>query len=392
MNPENLTQSSRRLLEVDFFRGAAILVIFWNHLLLLVQTAGSLSRSPLKIHYGFSDTATVFVFLSGFVSGIVYDKHLVERGFLKAQLKALRRAGQIYGAQLLTLGILVACSFLWRDRASLDPLHRQLEDFSRHPISETLGLISLQSCLDYVDILPFYIVILVFVPLVLVGFRKKPTLTLLLSASIYISMQVLKALNFNLWMPDWFVNPFAWQFLFILGLYLGFRWRNRSSTIPRSTILAFLAGAVTLFSIFEIPWLQARLRAGIPGLAFIHVVPLAIPWIQKELLEPVVLLHFASVAYLTWMAAPKIQGLLRKSIARPIVISGQHSLFLYCLATILDYVLSHVVVQAGGAAWTFVVAGLTGWCLIVGTPLILWSRPSQKRMPSPTQASSVSSS
>ena len=179
---ENKGPSTRRLLEVDFFRGAAILVIFWNHLLLLTQTAGYLVRSPFRIHYGYSDSAAVFVFLSGFVSGIVYNKHLTGYGYLHTQMKALRRSGQIYGAQLVTLGVLVTCAFLWQDRGSLDPLRHQLQDFAVRPISEGLGLISLQSCLDYVDILPFYIVILAFVPLVLVGFRKFPVLTLLLSA------------------------------------------------------------------------------------------------------------------------------------------------------------------------------------------------------------------
>ncbi len=372
--------SQRRLLEVDFFRGAAILVIFWNHLLLLTQTAGYLARSPFRIHYGYSDSAAVFVFLSGFVSGIVYNKHLTGYGYLHTQMKALRRSGQIYGAQLVTLGVLVTCAFLWQDRGSLDPLRHQLQDFAVHPISEGLGLISLQSCLDYVDILPFYIVILAFVPLALVGFRKFPVLTLLLSAFTYAAIQVFKALNYVLWMPDWFVNPFAWQFLFILGLYLGFRRQNNTLTIPRKRILTLFASAVAIFSFIKIPWLQSTLGQSIPSV-FGPIASLEIPWIYKEFLEPVFFLHFVCLAYLVWIAAPKFKMFLSTSIARPFVITGQHSLFLYCLVTILDYVLAHFVVQAGGKVWIFLSAELLGVCILIGTAMAFWSRPAQQSSP-----------
>ncbi len=381
MNQDNSVPSTRRLLEVDFFRGAAILVIFWNHLLLLVQTAGYLVRSPFRIHYGFSDSAAVFVFLSGLVSGIVYDKVLESKGFLQTQLKALRRAGQIYGGQLITLGVLVACAFIWSDRGSLDPLHRQLQDFISHPISEGFGLISLQSCLDYVDILPFYIVILMLVPVVLLGFRKHPVLTLLVSSMMYLVVQVFRVMKLNLWTFDWFVNPFAWQFLFILGLYVGFRRRNGSFALPRYRSLVALAAAIAVVSFVKIPWMQTTLSPALASMGIVSLAALPIPWIQKDYLEPVYLLHFVSLAYLAWLAAPKIRELVYTSIARPIVITGQHSLFLYCLATILDYVLTHYIVGAGGKAWVFLVAGLLGCCFIVGTAMAFWWRPAHQHIP-----------
>jgi len=380
MNSDRPVPSTRRLLEVDFFRGAAILVIFWNHLLLLVQTAGFLVRSPFRIHYGFSDSAAVFVFLSGLVSGIVYDKVLESNGFLQAQLKALRRAGQIYGGQLITLGVLVACASLWSDRGSLDPLRRQLEDFRAHPIAEGLGLISLQSCLDYVDILPFYIVILTLVPIVLLGFRKHPALTLLVSSTIYLGVQVFRILKLNLWMFDWFVNPFAWQFLFVLGLYVGYRRRNGPFALPRYRPLVALAAVIAVVSFVKIPWMQSTLSPALASMGIVSLAALPIPWIQKDFLEPVYLLHFISLAYLAWLAAPKIRKIVYTSFARPLVITGQHSLFLYCLATILDYVLTHFIVGIGGRPWVFLVAGLLGCSFIVGTAMAFWWRPAQQQV------------
>ena len=373
------TPAPRRLLEVDFLRGASILVIFWNHLLLLVQTSGYLQRSPFRIHYGFSDSAAIFVFFSGFVSGIVYDKQLELKGFVATQVKGLKRAGQIYGAQLLTLGILITCAFLWPGRGSLDSLHHQLEDFARHPVSEGIGLVSLQSCLDYVDILPFYVVAILLVPLTLLGFRKNPSWTLFLSASVYLSMQVLRALNYTLWMPDWFVNPFAWQVLFVLGTYLGFRWRHHSLGIRKSKPLAAFAFAVVLFSFLKIPSIQSLLvlhfhTGGIPQFA-----SLAVPFIQKDLLEPVFFLHFLCLGYLGWMFAPQFKKFAYTSFARPFVIVGQHSLLLYCVATVLEYALCHFVVKAGGSAWSFLAGGALGWCAILGASMALWFRPEPRR-------------
>ena len=58
---------SNRLVEIDFFRGVALLVIFWDHLHWFVGLS-------VPLRYGFSDMAATFIFLSGYVSGLVYWK------------------------------------------------------------------------------------------------------------------------------------------------------------------------------------------------------------------------------------------------------------------------------------------------------------------------------
>ena len=82
MTNETLNNSSR-LVEIDFFRGIALLVIFWIHLHWFVETG-------VPLRYGFSDMAATFVFLSGYVSGLVYWKVYRFKGFRSLLLKAGR--------------------------------------------------------------------------------------------------------------------------------------------------------------------------------------------------------------------------------------------------------------------------------------------------------------
>jgi hypothetical protein len=71
---------NNRLVEIDFLRGAALLIIFWDHLHWFVGIG-----APLR--YGFSDAAAAFVFLSGYVTGLVYNKAYERGGFRAVCLK-----------------------------------------------------------------------------------------------------------------------------------------------------------------------------------------------------------------------------------------------------------------------------------------------------------------
>src|SRR5439155_23127104 len=87
---------SNRLVEIDFFRGVALLVIFWDHLHWFVGLS-------VPLRYGFSDMAATFVFLSGYVLRLVYLKVYLVQSFRSMLLKACRRAVQNYPAHLTAL-------------------------------------------------------------------------------------------------------------------------------------------------------------------------------------------------------------------------------------------------------------------------------------------------
>ena len=58
--------------------------------------------------YGFSDGADLFVFISGYTSGIVYARRTRERGFVFGATRVMRRVWQIYVAHVLLLAFYLA--------------------------------------------------------------------------------------------------------------------------------------------------------------------------------------------------------------------------------------------------------------------------------------------
>ena len=360
-----------RVLEIDFFRGAAILVIFWNHFVLLTQSVLAGNSIPLRIHYGFSDSSATFIFLSGLISGYVYQGYFEAGGFLLALRKAVKRGVEIYVAQAATLIALLLFGAFWADEGSLHPLRLQFIDFLKDPVRNFVGLLSLQSCLDYVDILPFYIIVVPLVPLFLWGFRVHPGVVLGASFCLYLAVQIGNSFGVDTLPPDWFVNPFTWQLLFVLATFLGYRWRRHQLGIPKSRWLAAGSLVFVVISFFNLQGVQAvfHLTEYARRTGFFLLAPL--PWTGKTLLEPLVLVHFFALSYLVWIITPKLKGVIDHRMARPIVICGQHALFIYAFATILDYVLSIEATRMTGALPLIIALGISGWLLILALSVAL---------------------
>src|SRR6476620_4196291 len=91
------SEEDRRDLRLDACRGLALWFIFLDHI-----PDNALSWLTLR-NYGFSDTAEVFVFVSGYTCMLAYGGTLRERGWLTTVARALRRGWEIYAAFLLLL-------------------------------------------------------------------------------------------------------------------------------------------------------------------------------------------------------------------------------------------------------------------------------------------------
>jgi hypothetical protein len=86
-----------RDLRVDACRGLALWFIFIDHI-----PDSALTWLTLR-NYGFSDTAEVFVFVSGYTCMLAYGGALREQGWPTTVTRALRRGWEIYAAFLLLL-------------------------------------------------------------------------------------------------------------------------------------------------------------------------------------------------------------------------------------------------------------------------------------------------
>ena len=95
------------------------------------------------------------------------------------------------------------------------------------PGNGLLGLALLSHQLGYFNILPLYIVLMLWAPVALALALRGPFLALIVSVGLYAAARTF-GLNLPNW-PEpggWFFNPIAWQLVFTLGLVSAILWRD----------------------------------------------------------------------------------------------------------------------------------------------------------------------
>ena len=126
---EAILDPADRDFRIDLFRGLALWWIFLDH---VPETY--LNHFTPK-NFGFSDAAEILVFLSGLASGSVYGGVIDRSGTLAALFRALRRAFEIYAAQVVTVILLlgeISLLAIWQPNL-MD--HANLAVFVAAPVS-----------------------------------------------------------------------------------------------------------------------------------------------------------------------------------------------------------------------------------------------------------------
>jgi hypothetical protein len=163
----SLPAAGVRELRLDLFRGLALWLIFIDHV-----SPDLLSWFTIR-SYGFSDAAEIFIFISGYTAAFVYGRSLLESGFVIAAARILRRVWQIYSAHILLFTIMVA-EVSWVAIGLEKPFYAEevaITDFFKQPgISMVQALLLRYRPLN-MDVLPLYIVLMAFLPLILLLIR-----------------------------------------------------------------------------------------------------------------------------------------------------------------------------------------------------------------------------
>jgi hypothetical protein len=146
--------------KVDFFRGLALLIIFVNHVPFNEMQQFTPSR------FGLSDAAEIFVFCSGFVSAVVFGRCFERSGLWLGTLRVLNRCSHIYAAHIglfvLAALICVLGNTLFAAPDYISRLNiRYFFDETREAL---LALATLTYVPNYFDILPMYLVLLLWTP------------------------------------------------------------------------------------------------------------------------------------------------------------------------------------------------------------------------------------
>lgn len=211
--------SGKRIESIDFWRGAVLATIFVNHV------PGNVLGSLTPRNYQFADAAEGFVFLSGVSVALAHSRRFRTGPMRTAAAPLASRAMELYATHIvltvLALALFGAATLLTGQEQFIAEHGRATPFFD--PLRGLIGIATLTHQIGYFNILPLYVALLIFAPvLFLVGLRR-PWRMLLMSAGIYIIARLTGA-NLPSW-PDpgaWFFNPLTWQLMFALGIFAGF--------------------------------------------------------------------------------------------------------------------------------------------------------------------------
>jgi hypothetical protein len=312
-----------RRLELDAARG---LMLVWITLTHLPTAASAYVNQP----FGFISAAEGFIFLSALFTGRIYFRLAQHDGYPAMTRRLWGRTLRLYGyhALLLAFAFLVAVPIA--SHSDRPGLHNLLDFYfmvgAKQSITEAALLIYRPPLLD---ILPMYIIFLMFTSAGLLLSRKigwKPILWTafalwalaqfglrdiaytFLMRFIPIRIPLHEMGSFDLW---------AWQFLWITGVWLGVRWAQNDLPIEswakRVVIPAGLI-AVACFALRRA--IEHGLQLGASEFLF-----------DKWHLGPVRLLDFTAVAMLLVVS----QAVWKPLAVRPLVMLGQSSLQVFCV-------------------------------------------------------------
>jgi hypothetical protein len=245
--------------------------------------------------------------------------------------------------------------------------------FAFEPVEAIARALALNHHLIYLNILPLYIVLLAWFPLLFWLLLRHPALALGASLGLY-AVTRLAGLNLPSYPNDdgWFFNPFAWQLLFSIGAVLGHA-ATKGVVLPRPRWLVAAAALYALFALVVIaPWSK------LPGLEEWRLVPgdLLAP-MDKSGLSPWRLVHILSVAYLVAILVKPGATWLRHGWARGVVACGRSSLDIFTLGTILCFVGLFLLVEAGRDLWIQVAINAGGIGIMVAVATWLLRRKAQ---------------
>jgi hypothetical protein len=318
-----------RIREIDFWRGAVLIAILIDHI------PGNPLENWTPRNFGLSDSAEAFVFLSGLSVGLIYAPRAHKYGIEPVAGGCVKRALKLYGVHIaLTLAALVVFgAAYWLSGVSdLIQAHGRAFVFGGSPADGLLGLALLSHQLGYFNILPLYIVLMLWAPVVLALALRGPLLALIVSVGLYAAARAF-GLNLPNWPQPggWFFNPMAWQLIFTLGLVSAILWRDG---LPRPAPWLVTLSAVTVAGAALIVTNEAGLAPGLRDTATAHLD------VAKQDLGLARLIHFVALAYLIAMATtalgrfitPVVRGAFGGAVQR----LGRNSLPVFAAGSVLS--------------------------------------------------------
>jgi len=356
---------TERDLRLDLFRGIALWLIFLDHI-----PSNAVSWITIR-NYGFSDATEIFVFISGYTAAFrLWPRHARAWLHRRRRPRAQARLANLYRARLPVRHLSREISYV--ASSFNNPLFSEemgVLDFLKNPDVTIFEALILKFKPVNMDVLPLYIVLLLWFAPMLWLLLRAPSFALAASAAVY-------ALTwwFDWSIPayphgNWVFNPFAWQLLFVFGAWCALGGAQRLARWINSPVIFGLAVAYLLFAFgIAMTWYFPRLGAFVPNFVSEAIYP-----IDKPNLDVLRILHFLSLAVITVWFVPRGWPVLKSPVFWPAIVCGQHSLETFCLGVFLAFaghfmftevsnrLLMHVIVSVAGIVIMVAVAALVSW-------------------------------
>lgn len=351
-------------------------------------------------NFGFSGAADLFVFVGGYAAAILYGRMMLERGFVVAATRIFKRLWQLYAAYIVLFVIYIdLIGYVARKSRASD----LIGDFNvtgivDHTIRTLIHGLLLQAKPLNLDVLQLFIVLMAAFPLVLFGMMRRPNLTLAGSIGLYVAS---RSLDWNLSsFPDgrWYLNPFCWQLLFVLGAWFALGSARQAHLVRTLQSFPILRAAAWLYLLFALvvtvgaKFPQAVLLPDFLGDALLPN--------EKENLGPYRVLHFLALAFLFTTMVPRNWSGFQWRAMQPIMKCGQEWLAVFCAGVFLsfaahlflitgpDSLALHVLVSFGGISIMTGVASYVSWSKRQDQKPALQT-PAMTRLPAPVAAQST---
>jgi hypothetical protein len=308
--------------ELDALRG---LFLVWMTVTHLPTRFADFVNQPL----GFVSSAEGFVFISALLVGRLYIRDWVQNpGNVRARL--WKRSLKIYGYHLLMLGLaftVVAAFAVHTHKAALLNL---LDFYLQRPKAAIVGSVLLLYCPPLLDILPMYVMFLFFTPLMLSAAVRWGWKWILAGSGL---VWLLAQFGLRDVVHNWVVqithlriplqetgafNLFAWQGVWIVGLWLGARSATQTEVFRKvpGWLAATAAAACVFFVGIRFGWLGPHLTSQALGLK-----------VDKWQIGPLRVLNLVAFTTLVYWARKYLVKLVS---IEPFLTLGKASLKVFC--------------------------------------------------------------
>src|ERR1700726_425740 len=321
MGEINPKPSGRRL-ELDAVRG---LMLGWIALTHLPTTASTYVNQP----FGIVSAAEGFIFLSALFTGRIYFRMAEHDGYRATIFKLWNRPLRLYGYHALLLAFVFLVAVPIASRGNRPGLHNLLDFYFFAPkraIGEAFLLIYRPPLLD---ILPMYIFFLAFTPAAFLIARRFGWKPILGGAFVFyfVAQFGFRSAEHNFMMrfiptriPLNEMGSFdlwAWQFLWILGIWFGVRWAQDRLPLEIWAKRAVIPAATLVIAFFI---LRREISHGfeLGAAEFLF---------DKWHLGILRLVNFAAAATVVIY----FQSILKPLAIKPLVLMGQSSLQVFCV-------------------------------------------------------------